>query len=311
MFERVESPITAKNLAAINANIGRVQFGKVLTERDHLKLAERLRQFPQVCLRAYETSTNPARDLDFLRYYPGLKRLDVGLRGLQSIEGIKHVAGSLEGFYFDSTEKKFSLEFLADLRKLKTLALEGHSAGIEAVSTLENMEDLTFRSITLPGLELLTPLKKLWSLDIKLGGTKNLAALSRLKSLKYLELWQVRGLSDISVISELTSLQHLFLESLKNVKAFPSFRRLKQLRRVKIQNMKGISDLAPLLEAKHLEDFVVRLARHLTPESFLPLVKHPSLKAIGFGLGSTKKNQAVAAMFPHLQDTVSYPFIYQ
>jgi hypothetical protein len=36
-----------------------------------------------------------------------------------------------------------------------------------------------------------------------------------------------------------------------------------------------------------------------------------SLKAVGFGLGSDKKNRAVAAMFPQLQHTIKYPFVYR
>jgi hypothetical protein len=75
--------------------------------------------------------------------------------------------------------------------------------------------------------------------------------------------------------------------------------------------MKGIQDLSPFLGAKALEDIIVSGASHLTPEAFRPLQKHPSLKAIGFGLGSNKKNRAVEAMFPRLQHTIRYPFIYR
>ena len=121
----------------------------------------------------------------------------------------------------------------------------------------------------------------------------------------------VRGLSDLSVISELCSLQNLKLEALKNVTRIPSLRKLRKLRRIRLQLMKGISDLSPLLEAKSLEDIIITHARHLDPEVFTPLLKHPSLKAIGFGLGSDKKNKTVAAMFPHLRDTIQYPFIYR
>jgi hypothetical protein len=39
--------------------------------------------------------------------------------------------------------------------------------------------------------------------------------------------------------------------------------------------------------------------------------KHSSLKAVGFGLGSNKKNQAVAAMLPQVQPTIKHPFVYQ
>jgi hypothetical protein len=207
--------------------------------------------------------------------------------------------------------KKISMEFLARCECLKGLYLEEHVIGIDAVSKLKNLEELTIRSITLPNLDCLANLPKLWSLDIILGGTTNLAALARLKSLKCLELCMVKGLSDLSILSELGSLQNLKLEALKNATRIPSLRKLRKLRRVCLQLMKGLTDLSPLLEAKSLEDIIVIQARHLDPKAFTPLLKHPSLKAIGFGLGSDKKNKAVAAMFPHLRDTIQYPFIYR
>lgn len=312
-FVEVKSPITSRQLSAIDKDkkVGRVQFATKLTQRDHLKLAERLRRFPDIYLRAYELFGTPEPDLDFLQHYKGLKRLSVDLYNLQSIEGIQHIADSLEYFVFGKTKEKISMEFLARCRRLKGLCLEEHGIGIDAVSKLKNLEELTLRSITLPNLDCLAGLSKLWSLAIILGGTTNLDALARLKSLKCLELCMVKRLADVSILSELGSLQNLKLQALKNVTRIPSLRKLRKLRRIRLQLMKGLTDLSPLLEAKSLEDIVVIQARHLDPKAFTPLLKHPSLKVIGFGLGSDKKNKAVAAIFPHLRDTIQYPFIYR
>lgn len=312
-FVTVKSPITAKQLAAIDIKkkIGCVQFETKLTQCDHMKLAERLRHFPEIYLRAYELFGSAENDLDFLQHYKGLKRLSVDLYNLQSVEGIQHIADSLEYFVFGKTKKKMSVEFLARCGRLKGLFLEEHVIGIDAVSKLKNLEELILRSITLPDLEIIATLPKLWSLDIKLGGTKNFAALSRLKSLKYLELWMVKGIFDLSVISEVTTLQEIFLESLRNITTVPPLHKLRKLRRVTFKNMQGIRDLSPLLGAKSLEDVIVSCASHLTPEAFLPLQKHSSLQAIGFGLGSNKRNQAVAAIFPNLQHTIKHPFIFR
>ena len=311
LFTWVESPITPKQLSEINSSLGRVQFGAALTESDHKKLAEWLRKFPDVSLRVYESFGAPERDLDFLRHYKGLKRLSVDLYHLQSLDGLYHIADSLEYFGFGQTKEKVSVEFLAEFGRLKGLALDGHELGIEAISNLKKMEELTLRSITLPDLEIIANLPKLWSLDLILGGTKNLAALARIRSLKNLELCLVKKLSDISVLSAVTSLQRVKLHSLRNVTAIPDLCKLKKLRRVSFQNMKGIKDLSALLGAKSLEDICITQGSQLQPEAFQPLQKHPSLKAIGFGLGSDKKNQAVAAMFPQLQHTIKYPFVYR
>ena len=52
------------------------------------------------------------------------------------------------------------------------------------------------------------------------------------RRLKYLELWQIRGLSDISVVSSLSDLQYLFLQALRNVDGIPDLSRLTRLRKV-------------------------------------------------------------------------------
>ena len=75
--------------------------------------------------------------------------------------------------------------------------------------------------------------------------------------------------------------------------------------------MKGITDLSPLLKARSLEDIAVGDAPQLSPEAFLPLKKHSSLKTVVFGSGSIKKNQAVAEMFPNLQHQLPHPFAYR
>jgi hypothetical protein len=43
--------------------------------------------------------------------------------------------------------------------------------------------------------------------------------------LQYLELWMVRGLTDLDAVASLGNLQYLFLQALKNVTALASFRR--------------------------------------------------------------------------------------
>jgi len=310
-FIRVEPPITSKQLSTINEKVGRVQFSAALTERDHKKLAQHLRQFPEIHVRAYELFGSPERNLDFLKHYKGLKRLCVHLEQLESINGIHHVADTLEYFEFGKTKRKFDLGFLTHCSRLKSLHLDNHSEGLEIISKLEALEALSLRSITLLHLEVVASPPKLMSLRILLGGTKNLSALSHVKFLKHLELYMVKGLSDITVISEIPSLQNIFLGCLRNVTAIPMLDKLQKLRRWSFQKMTSIKDLSPLLKARSLEDASFTCASHLKPEDFLPLTKHPALKSIGFGLGSNKKNNAVAAMFPNLTHTIKYPFIYR
>ena len=64
--------------------------------------------------------------------------------------------------------------------------------------------------------------------------------------------------------------------------------------------MKGLTDLRPFAAAPHLEDFAAWDMGHLQPAAFHCFVGHPTLRYVSAGLGSTRKNDAVRAMFPTL-----------
>ncbi len=171
------------------------------------------------------------------------------------------------------------------------------------LTELKGLEDLTLRSITLPDLSLLVGLERLWSLDLKLGGTKNLGLLPELKSLKYLELWMVKGLDDVTQIASTISLQSIFLQALRRVETVPPLSALVHLRRAWIETMKGLRDLRPFAAAPHLEEFGAVDMRHPQPEDFRCFVGHPRLRHLRAFLGSQRKNDAVRAMFPQLRSS--------
>jgi hypothetical protein len=133
-------------------------------------------------------------------------------------------------------------------------------------------------------------MRYLVSLDIKLGGTKDLSLLPEVGRLRYLELWMIRGLENISSVGRVRTLQYLFLQALKRVESVPSLRDLRLLRRVHLETMKGLSDLQPIADAPGLEELLVIDMRHLQPEALRPFVGHRTLRAAAVGLGSLKKN---------------------
>ena len=293
-IREIRSPVTSDQLAPLDERCQVVQFSSPLTETDHVKLAEFLRSYPQIPFRVYGHYSKPVPNLSFLKHYPFLSGFQVDVYLLESIEGVEFLPNSLTFFKFGQTRsKKLSLNFLRRFEQLRNLYLESQTKDIEAISNLSRLEQLTLRSITLPGLALLLPLKNLWSLDIKLGGSKDLRLLPQVGKLKYLELWMIKGLQDINVIGEVVTLQNLFLQALKNVTALPSFRNLRSLRRVTLDTMKGIKDLSPVADAPVLEELLVVAASQLKPEDFKPFVGHPTLKSATIGLCSIRKNERV------------------
>jgi hypothetical protein len=285
-------------LRPFKATAGVVQFESMMTDVDFARLSEWLRAYPHIRFRAFGSYDGSIRNLEFLRFFPTVHHFsaDALYRSLESLDGLRHLPKDLEALTIGWTKRKLDLGILGRFKELKALYLEGQTRGIDVLSELTLLEDLTLRSITLPDLSLLLPLDRLLSLDLKLGGTKDLGLLPRIGKLKYLELWMIKGLTDISAIGHLRHLRYLFLQSLRRVETLPDLSEAVELRRVHLQTMKGIRDLRPLATAPALEELLLVDMVHLRPDDVRCLVGLPNLKAFSAGLGSIKKNDAAEAL---------------
>jgi hypothetical protein len=221
-----------------------------------------------------------------------LEYLSIGIWELESLEFLNEVPRNLKGLSLGWTKsKKPDLTPLSRFESLVKIYIEGHRKNIEVLSELTTLADVTLRSISTPDISYLRPLKRMWSLDMKLGGIKSLYAIAGMENIKYLELWQIKGLSDIGVISSLVGLQHLYIQSLPRVRCLPQMTRLKKLRRIYLENMKGLEDLHNLEYAPALEEFIHVSAQNMQLEDYQPLLRNRNLKRAWAGLGSWKKNK--------------------
>ena len=291
-IREVTSPLTAQQLRPLDDRCQVVQFSSPLRAEEYSRLATFLREYPNMKLRIYGHYGRET-DLEFLREFSFVTSFQADLYLLKDLNGLRHLTSDLTSLGLGQTKRRQSLSILRTFPALRDLYLEGHTKDFAAVGDLVNLEALTLRSITLPGLGVLANLRKLQSLDIKLGGTNDLSLLPRVGRLRYLELWMVRGLSDLSPLREVEDLQYLFLQALKNVTTLPSLASLRKLRRVHLETMKGLRDLQPVADAPRLEELLVIDMRHLTPDAFRVFAGHPTLQRALVGLGSDRKNRAV------------------
>lgn len=236
-------------------------------------------------------------NLDSITQLKKLKELHIGIFSLDSFEILNHVPDSLESITLGQTKsKKPDLSVLGRFSKLKKIYIEGHTKNIDVIGSLKQIEDVTLRSITTKNIEFLTPLIKMSSLDIKLGGIKNFSAIESMENIQYLELWQIRDLKDLSFISSLTGLQSLFLQSLKNVELLPVFKGLSKLKKIHLEDMKGLKDISSLGEAPALAEFTHSSAMNMDYEDYIPLLKNQSVERVSVGFGSVKRNKAFETM---------------
>ncbi len=229
---------------------------------------------------------------------PRLELLSLHAYFLDSLEFLRDLPTQhLESLWLGQTKsKKPSLAPLARFEKLRALHIEFQNRDLEMLGELRALEDLTLRSVTTPDLEFLRPLTRLRSLDLKLGSIADLSAIAGKTSLQYLELWQVKGVTDVEIAAKLPGLQHLFLQSLARVKRLPSFARNEELRRVHLQNMKALGDVSSLITAPVLEELVIYEGTAMNPDDFEDaLAKKSLVRAVG-AFGSRKKNERFASL---------------
>ena len=249
-----------------------------------------LKKFPSIKGFSADCLMN-AKNVECINYLTNLEQLGIGIYKLTSLDFIKENSSNLKQLEIGATfSKKPSLDFLSKFIGLEDLYIEGQANGINHITELKNLQKIVLRSVTVSNLDFLLNSKNLWSVDIKLGGIKNFSALTKLPHLKFLELWQINKLADISFISELKELQNLFIQSLRNVEALPRLDRNIKLRRIYLENLKGLKDLIALKYAPALEEFCYVLAQNQQPKDLTPVLENQNVKKVFVKFGSTTKN---------------------
>ena len=241
-WRKVAPPLTADMLRPLEPECSTVEFSRQLSEPDVRRLAEVMR--PRLDVNGW--ADDGPRDLGFLVHFPWLRAVTVAARSVRSFAGLESLT-SARSVHLGQTLRRPSLSPLAGLRSLRHLSLDSQDMDLSALSG-------------------------------QLGGTRDLSLLPAFTEMQYLQIWMVRGLSDLSPVADLRSLDELFLQALKHVTELPPLGRLTRLRRVHLQTMKGLQDLAPLLTAPALEEIVLLDMGHLELQNVALIARHPALQ---------------------------------
>lgn len=234
-------------------------------------------------------------DLECLRWFPGLRRLDAVSLRLRSIEGLRHVAAGLQDLRLGDTLSRASLRPLEQLHDLRRLAIQGSWLDVDTVGRLLQLERLGIGTIDLRSL---LPLRSLRRFTSGLGTVRSLELLPEVGRLELVELYRLRGAHDLTSLAGVSTLRYLLLESTRSITALPSLAGNRELGWVSLDGMRGITDLRPVADAPALEVLLLVSMGHLTVDDLSPLVGHPTLRAGIWGLGSDRKNAAAQALLP-------------
>jgi hypothetical protein len=128
-------------------------------------------------------------------------------------------------------------------------------AVIEAsdIDWLAPVRRLTLWAVDLPE-GFLETLPNLDWLDVRGGSGASADFVSGCNRLRYLQINQVRGLSDVSAIGDLLTVELLSLYGLPKVTVLPSLARLRALARLELGSLKGLESIAPALDAPALAE---------------------------------------------------------
>ncbi|HKS58199.1 MAG TPA: hypothetical protein VJS12_23080 [Steroidobacteraceae bacterium] len=238
-----------------------------------------------------------AKNVEAIAAMPALQSLSLGIFEAEEFAVLSQITPALTKLGLHATRsRKPRLDGLARFERLRSLYLEGQSKGIEVISGLRQIEDLSLRSITTDDLSYLAPLARLRSLEIKLGGIRSFVGVEGKDSIHYLELWQIRGLDQVNVLAALPGLQNVFLQNLPKVQRLPALVASSALRRVVLDDLKGLQDFTSLQEAPALAEFALLSGDRQQPEQLLPVLRNPAVRSASAFFGAAAKNRAFAQL---------------
>lgn len=142
---------------------------------------------------------------------------------------------------------------------------------------LASAKSVTLWAVKVPE-GLLASLPNLVFLDVRGGSGTSPALAAGCFRLRGLVVNQVRGVTDLSVLPTLTSLELLDLYGLPRVTELPSMAPLSRLRRVQLGSMKGLIGLTGLLDAPVLEELTLSRAVSTDEHDAERLAAHPTLR---------------------------------
>jgi hypothetical protein len=198
------------------------------------------------------------RLFDYLLDLPPVRQLSIHCYHARSLEPIEQFAERLTSLSLGAFKRRLDIGFLHDFQLLKSLDLDGEFYDLGPIGQIPALESLYLRSSKFDSLEFLSSLTRLRWLWVGLGSARSIAGIEALPRLSYLELWRIRGLSDLRPIAACTKLRALTLDSFRRPVDLPSLRQLRFLSRVDLLNAPAFRDLRSIAAAPKLRELCVR-----------------------------------------------------
>ena len=217
-------------------------------------------------------------DLEFLEHFRFLTSLSIPREiAVRSIAGLRFLSSQLTVLYLGSSRRVPSRD-------------------LGYLHALEGLEDLWLNGSVVNSLPEIGNLGHLKALHLHGGGLPDLAAVTRFAELRFLEIWNVRGLSNFDALGALPTLEVLKLDTLCRFERFPDMSGSTALRRLHTGELRSLIDVSGLRSAAALVEVSLGLCPRLDPAQLSVLTALPLLKRIDVGLGTNAKDSIVSQM---------------
>lgn len=196
-------------------------------------------------------------NLDFLKFYKGIKALRFFLTGITELTPILTLSDSLENLQLGEFDlKKISLTPVGLLKNLTYLSVVRNQNGLECITQLPKLSELALTGHSIEKLPFLNELTELKQLYIGFGTSKNFDNIQNLSKLEELDVLWVKQLSDIQAVSKLTNLVKLRMEDEKQITSLPDLSKLTKLKNIRLMNFGSLQDVSALVNS-NVEEFIL------------------------------------------------------
>ncbi|MEU8112792.1 hypothetical protein [Micromonospora sp. NPDC048947] len=300
-FVTVRTPVDISALERqITSTVQRVQIDEELREDEYRLLDGLFERKPELMLRVFGFDEELAT-LRFLRLFPNVKKFSLsGLFKVASLENLSLLSGDLISLDIGETKAKLDLAPATRFRGLRELRVEGHIKSLdELLESVPELKALSLWRLPLDRVSLEESLpRKIESLALTLGSLKRTDWLTNLADLRYLAVRKVRGIDDFRWLASLGKLEYLWLDGLSKFEEVPDLASNAALLRIDLtglRELRAADALEPILHAPAIEELLVTESR-LPPDAFAVLKQKESLRRVGVGLGSDRRDDEANAI---------------
>jgi hypothetical protein len=270
-YRDISSPITDDDLSPLPADSPGVAIRSALTSAEYRQVAGLLERHPEKELYATQPKSATPNEwsitsLDFLQYFPELRRFSTSLYHLRSLEGLQYLTHCTELIVFRMANR-LSVAPIAGMPVLERLFLAGQHRDRDALNQLDTLRWLSLQyAAQLKTLDWLP--NHLRSFSMNVGSITDISGLARHPGIEDVSFHKTKLLADLSPLAEMTGLTSLYLAQLSKVTSLFDMSGLQQLRKLQILTLRKLTDTTPLLAATNLTELFLYDLPALDPQSW-------------------------------------------